>query len=302
MATQTVAYTTVGTKASISLDPNLDPFSVNIACALAVGTTADYSLQYSLDPLTTSDASAIWYTSNDIPLGTTTSAVSLFTSPVSRIRLVIVALAGTLTIQSLQAGGGAGTTTRLSTNMLQLPPVSGLDGSEWVWTVQGGTDKRATTGDLVDAAAGIPQSQYVLLSPNGFLTESRTLTGTSGTVVLTDNGAQSTVVISLNAAGVFQLITAPRTITAAGAVTVADDDVAIYMRQTVAQAVAINLPAATDKIGPVFISDANGVASGFNFTLTPNGAETIVGLSTYALTNDYQSVLLRPIAGVGWIL
>lgn len=301
MATQTVAYTTVGTKASISLDPNLDPFSVNIACTL-VGT-GDYSLQYSLDPLTTSDAAAIWYTSNDIPLGTATSAVSLFTSPVSRIRLVIVALAGTLTIQALQAGGGAGTTTRLSTNMLQLPPVSGLDGSEWIWTVQGGTDKRATTGDLVDAAAGIPlDSQFVLLSPNGFLPASRTLTGTAEIVVLTDNGANSTVVISLNAAGVAQLITEPRVITAAGAVVVADDDVSIYMKQAVAEAVDINLPFADDKVGPVFVADVNGVSSSFNFRLVPAGAETINGLTEYFLNNNYMSLNLRPVSGVGYTL
>lgn len=303
MATQTVSYTTVGTKASISLDPNLDPFSVNIACTLSGVSTGDYSLQYSLDPIATSDAAAIWFTSGDIPAGTTTNAVSLFTSPVSRIRLVIVALSGTLVFQALQAGGGAASTTRLSTNMLQLPPVSGLDGSEWVWTVQGGTDKRATTGDLVDAAAGIPlDSQFVLLSPNGFLPASRTLTGTAGIVILTDNGANSTVVVSLNAAGVAQQITEPRVITAAGNVTVANSDLSIYMRQTAPQAVDIILPLASAKIGPLFVGDVNGVSTAFNFRLVPSGAETINGLTEYFLNNNYMSLNLRPVSGVGYTL
>lgn len=42
----------------------------------------------------------------------------------------------------------------VSTNMLQLPVVTGLDGTEWCWVVQGGTDKRATTAQVASLATG----------------------------------------------------------------------------------------------------------------------------------------------------
>lgn len=38
--------------------------------------------------------------------------------------------------------------------MLQLPVVIGLDGTEYVWVVQGGTDKRATTAQIAALAGG----------------------------------------------------------------------------------------------------------------------------------------------------
>lgn len=41
-----------------------------------------------------------------------------------------------------------------TTNMLQLPVVMGLDGSEYVWVVQGGTDKRCTTSQIAALAGG----------------------------------------------------------------------------------------------------------------------------------------------------
>lgn len=190
-----------------------------------------------------------------------------------------------------------------STNMLQLPVATALDGSEDMWVVQGGVDKRTSTGTLVAQAADIPQdAQFVLLTSNFFLPSARVLTGTSGIVVLTDNGAGSSVVVSLNAAGVAQLISAPRTITVAGNVTVADDELAIYMRQTVAQAVDILLPPAADKIGPVYVCDVNGVAAANNFRLVPDGSETIVGLTEYLINANYMSLNLRPVSGVGWVL
>lgn len=190
-----------------------------------------------------------------------------------------------------------------STNMLQLPVATALDGSESAWIIQGGTDKRTTTGTLVAQAAHIPQdAQFVLLTSNFFLPSARVLAGTSGVVVLTDNGAGSTVVISLNAAGVAQLISAPRTVTAAGNVTVAATDLAIYMQQTAPQAVDILLPAAASKIGPVYVVDANGVAAANNFRLVPNGAETIVGLPEYFINANYMSLNLRPVSGQGWVL
>lgn len=97
---QTVTYSSDGTKASLELDPSVVPFSASIACTL-VGT-ASYKLQFSLDPSTVDDADAIWFDSGDIPSGTTTSGMSSFAFPASRVRLVIVSLTGTLTLQVLQ--------------------------------------------------------------------------------------------------------------------------------------------------------------------------------------------------------
>lgn len=99
---QTNSYTTTGTKGSINLDPAIAPFSVNVVCTLVGAATGTYSLQYSLDPMTVADADALWLTSGDIPIGTATSAGSFLMSPVSRIRPVIAAISGTLTIQTLQ--------------------------------------------------------------------------------------------------------------------------------------------------------------------------------------------------------
>lgn len=96
----TIAYTTTGTKTSLNLDSNIAPFQVTVACT--VGTTATYKVQYSLDPMDVADASALWFDSTGIPTGTTSSAVTTFTSPVARIRLVIAAVSGTLTLQTRQ--------------------------------------------------------------------------------------------------------------------------------------------------------------------------------------------------------
>jgi len=97
---RSVAYTTTGTKDSVNLDPSIAPFAVTIG--VNVGTTATYGMQFSLDPMDVSDANAIWYDSGDIPTGTTTSATSFILSPVSRVRLVIAAVSGTLTLQTQQ--------------------------------------------------------------------------------------------------------------------------------------------------------------------------------------------------------
>jgi hypothetical protein len=192
--------------------------------------------------------------------------------------------------------------TTASTNMLQLPVATGIDGSESLWIVQGGTDKRTLVADVATAAQGIPtDAQFLLLTPNGFLTASRTLTGAPGIVLLTDNGAGSTVVVSLVGSGVAQLVSAPRTVTAAGDVIVDEDDLAIYMRQTVAAAVDIELPFASDKNGPVFVSDVNGVAASFNFRIVGAGAETINGQAEWLIDANYGSVNLRPVPGVGYV-
>lgn len=97
---QTVPYTTTGTKTSINLDPSIVPFNTTVA--VNVGTTGTYGVQYSLDPMTVADASAIWTDTVNIPTGTTTSAVTSIISPVSRIRIVIAAISGSITVQVSQ--------------------------------------------------------------------------------------------------------------------------------------------------------------------------------------------------------
>lgn len=97
---QTNSYTTTGTKASINLDPSIVPFNATVA--VNVGTAGNYKVQYSLDPMDVADASAIWSDTVNIPSGTTASAVTSIISPVSRIRIVIASITGTITLQTSQ--------------------------------------------------------------------------------------------------------------------------------------------------------------------------------------------------------
>lgn len=95
-----IAYTTTGTKDGVNLDPSISPFNASVA--VTVGNTATYKLQFSLSPLTVADSTALWFDSVNIPSGTTASAVTNIMFPVSRIRLVIAAISGTVTLQASQ--------------------------------------------------------------------------------------------------------------------------------------------------------------------------------------------------------
>jgi hypothetical protein len=97
---RTESYTTTGTKDSLNLDPSIAPFNATVA--VTVGTTGTYKLQYSLDPMTVADSAALWFDSVNIPAGSTASIVTNFMFPVSRVRLVIAAISGTITLQTLQ--------------------------------------------------------------------------------------------------------------------------------------------------------------------------------------------------------
>lgn len=96
-------YTTTGTKTSWNCDPSIVPFNASVVCILSA--TATYKLQYSFDvlddPLLT-DADATWFDSPDIPAGSATNAQAAFLAPVARVRVVIAALTGTLTMKMLQ--------------------------------------------------------------------------------------------------------------------------------------------------------------------------------------------------------
>lgn len=96
-----------------------------------------------------------------------------------------------------------------------------------------------------------------------------------------------------------------RTHTAAGDVTVADDDDIIYVNKSSGAATGVALPAVAARSSkkPLTIVDAKGDASSNNITLTPNGAETIVGLATWVIDADYGKITLRPFAaGSKWLI
>jgi hypothetical protein len=101
--THDVSYTTTGTKPSVDFDPAIAPFNVSVQCTLS--NTGTYKLQYTLDsfenPLM-ADADANWIDSTDIPNGTATSAGSSLSFPVSRVRVIIAAISGTLRLQTQQ--------------------------------------------------------------------------------------------------------------------------------------------------------------------------------------------------------
>lgn len=88
-------------------------------------------------------------------------------------------------------------------------------------------------------------------------------------------------------------------VTAAGAYTVLLTDRRVIIHRTVAEAAAINLPSVALATGAVKIKDGAGNFASFNQTLTPNGTDTIVGLSTYVLSGDYQTVTLTPYVRAG---
>jgi hypothetical protein len=99
---QTAAYTTTGTKASLNLDPSIAPFSATAVVGLSSGGSTDYKLQWSLDPMSVADADAVWFDSVNIPAGTASTAVTCFGAPVSRVRLIIASLTGSLTLNVAQ--------------------------------------------------------------------------------------------------------------------------------------------------------------------------------------------------------
>lgn len=101
--------------------------------------------------------------------------------------------------------------------------------------------------------------------------------------------------------------TAPteRTVTAAGAVTVAADDVdIIIIQKTVGAATTVNLPAAADRTTPIEIVDGKGDAATNNITMVPDSGDTIFATVDYHAIIDSNggTLRLRPRKdGTGWI-
>ena len=95
-----VSYTTTGVKSSLNMDPSICPF--NASLAVFVGTTATYKIQYSLDPIETADASSRWFDDANLPASTTVSGVTNYMFPVTKVRIDISAVTGTLELKTLQ--------------------------------------------------------------------------------------------------------------------------------------------------------------------------------------------------------
>lgn len=72
------------------------------------------------------------------------------------------------------------------------------------------------------------------------------------------------------------------------------DDREIYVNKTVGSATQINLPTAVGRTDPISIIDGKGDASTNPITIVPNGAQTIMGQSSYVINFDRGSITLKP--------
>jgi len=59
-------------------------------------------LQFTLDPLDTADASCDWFDDLIIPTGTTATAFQAYNMPITKVRIVIAAISGTVKLKVLQ--------------------------------------------------------------------------------------------------------------------------------------------------------------------------------------------------------
>lgn len=106
------------------------------------------------------------------------------------------------------------TSTSAYTTILDLPVATTLSGSEWVPMVQGGTDKRAQSGQIsaqLNQGAGFVMASCAI----GF-TDQRILTGSTN-IQVADGGAGSTITVSVITSAGFSVV--GRSTSAAGATT-----------------------------------------------------------------------------------
>ena len=79
-----------------------------------------------------------------------------------------------------------------------------------------------------------------------------------------------------------------------------DTDTFLFV-DTTGGAVTIDLPAASGRTGPIRVKDIKGDAATNNITITPNGTDTIDGLSSLVINSNYGGYFLYPVSG-GWTL
>lgn len=93
----------------------------------------------------------------------------------------------------------------------------------------------------------------------------------------------------------------PQVITAAGDLTIESTHRYVVFNKTVGAATGVTLPASADRDDALVIKDGKGDASTNNITITPDGSETIDGLSAWVISFDYGGVTLVPRPdGNGW--
>lgn len=119
-----------------------------------------------------------------------------------------------------------------------------------------------------------------------------TTDGSSGPATLID-GILNIPVYSSTSGGVTQIYTTP------GPFTAAADDGAIVLNKAVASPTTINLGPVAARDGlPLTISDAGGNAG--DITITPNGAETIMGGASYIVGSGGSATFYPNVDLNGW--
>jgi hypothetical protein len=116
---------------------------------------------------------------------------------------------------------------------------------------------------------------------------------------------QSTVDDSFGLVTITQVITASQTQQIkedAGDVNVATTDGLIAINKTVGAATAVNLPAASSKVGPVQVSDFKGDAGTNNITVNRAGSDVFPGaLTTWTIAANGAAAIFTPLSdGTGW--
>lgn len=136
---------------------------------------------------------------------------------------------------------------------------------------------------------------YVVLSLDGTLSNERVLTGTSGQIMLTDNGAGSTVVVSLPSnftlPGSFSLpyraITSLRTL-----------DATDYTVDCTSGTFAVTLPTAVGITGRIYVIKNSGTGP---ITIDTTSSQTIDGSLTQTLAVQYSEFTVQS-NGANWLI
>jgi hypothetical protein len=92
-----------------------------------------------------------------------------------------------------------------------------------------------------------------------------------------------------------------QTVTSGASAVVLPNTTLLVVNKTVGSATALSLPLSSLKIGPVRIVDFKGDAGTNNITVSASGSDKFNGnLTSWVIANDCASILMTPIAGVGY--